>query len=43
MGVREGNSFYSSLSFSLVGRIPEDVRLWDLGFEEQISVGKIFH
>ena len=24
------------------GRIPEDVRLWDLGFEEQISLGKIF-
>ena len=42
IGVREGNPFYYSLSFSLAGRIPEDVRLSDLRFEEQISLGKIF-
>ena len=30
------------LNFFLAGRIPEDVRLLDLGFEEQISLGKIF-
>ena len=26
----------------MTGRIPEDVRLLDLGFEEQIYLGKIF-
>ena len=36
------NHFYYSLSFSLAGRILEDVRLWDLGVEEQISLDKIF-
>ena len=39
---KKKNHFYSSLKFSLVGRIPEDIRLSDLGFEEQISLGKIF-
>ena len=34
----EENSFYSSLNFSLTGRIPKDVRLSDLGFEEQFSL-----
>ena len=36
------NTFYSSLNFFLAGRIPEDVRLSNQGFEEQISPGKIF-
>ena len=39
---KKKNHFYSSLNFLLAGRIPKDVRLSDLGFEEQISLGKIF-
>ena len=42
IGIREENPFYLSLNFSLTGRIPEDVRISDLGFEEQFSLGKIF-
>ena len=42
IGIREENPFYLSLNFSLTGRIPEDVRISDLGFEEQLSLGKIF-